>query len=652
MSSHRDLSAMSYKELQALAVKHQIPGNIKKLMLVKILRAVNCGNTPEVTRLLSDLKKNRKKRTKRIKISRADESSSLEMTMQDSFDFTNGKDDYSFPMQQHYHRQQPQYPFSWVRGEDEVTNSSRQDIPKRNLTYEEIRQFVFYNSHNLYNNHDPNNNSALMNEIVDLRTDATTSQHHPTMSNSFITSNHSQQHFFHSSGYDSADNKMSILLKRMLQAPVGANLKEIATPDPNWSLDARNLRESSPDDSETMTAKSDINESEEVWNDDVTATSQDFPALGFDNELNYGDDSLNRRTENATSFYESSLNNGLELSYDQRHPQYQFNMIPQADSQENCRSWLASSSLDIPTTSNFNPKIDTVHQFQNFENASVMASGPCDSSVIQRKPRFGQDEHPYLSSPLPDLQLDTSNYYRIASDVKSPEPQHFYPQVYPPLMDNPNFGHEMNNSQHQRYEHHQQKFASSLYHGEFGQNPYYLNDYQQQQSDATSRPDQTPVSATSNLLPEIQDQHAHERFAEVSSSVQSHPANHSPSMFDAYWPHWNPSDRSNMVSTTGGRSLENTLNLCTPNYVDFSKLNETCSVYSNTAPVMTLRKSSDLLPTTLESKDCIQNSDYHHSDFASSSLLFSEESERENYDQTDSVDLSTYCLDEQSDLPL
>ena len=84
----------------------------QKLLLVKILHAVKCGNSSEVTRLLTDLKKNRKKRTKRTKTMKTDEDGSLQIALHSgSPDLPAQQDHYLFPIQQ---QQQQQYPFQWV----------------------------------------------------------------------------------------------------------------------------------------------------------------------------------------------------------------------------------------------------------------------------------------------------------------------------------------------------------------------------------------------------------------------------------------------------------------------------------------------------------------------------------------------------------
>ena len=83
---------------------------MQKDLLLKILQAIKCGNNLEVSKLLTDLKKNRKKRTKRLKIVKTEEDVSLQMALNnDSPGLSTQNDSYLFP------NQQQQYPFQWVR---------------------------------------------------------------------------------------------------------------------------------------------------------------------------------------------------------------------------------------------------------------------------------------------------------------------------------------------------------------------------------------------------------------------------------------------------------------------------------------------------------------------------------------------------------
>lgn len=73
--------------------------------------------------------------------------------------------------------------------------------------------------------------------------------------------------------------------------------------------------------------------------------------------------------------------------------------------------------------------------------------------------------------------------------------------------------------------------------------------------------------------------------------------------------------------------LENTVNIYTPNYVDYEKLNETCSVYSNTTPVMTLRKGMNSAISSHEMRNgsVSTNSEYRQHNFSSNWLLYNED---------------------------
>jgi hypothetical protein len=71
-------------------------------------------------------------------------------------------------------------------------------------------------------------------------------------------------------------------------------------------MDTYRLREQSPDNSETMTAKSDINENDEIWQDNVTVPVTGLSCV-FENEQSYCDNSYYRRGNNITSYYRPTL---------------------------------------------------------------------------------------------------------------------------------------------------------------------------------------------------------------------------------------------------------------------------------------------------------------------------------------------------------
>ena len=119
---------------------------------------------------------------------------------------------------------------SQVGAEEEVGTSRYEDI-RCNLNYNDLRQFVLYTSQSVYGNCDTNNNSTLLDEIMDLRTENTVSNCRSTLDAIHMNGTiQQQQQQIVQTTEENANTKMSLLLKKMLQAPVGANLGEIASP--------------------------------------------------------------------------------------------------------------------------------------------------------------------------------------------------------------------------------------------------------------------------------------------------------------------------------------------------------------------------------------------------------------------------------------
>ncbi|OXU30706.1 hypothetical protein TSAR_012774 [Trichomalopsis sarcophagae] len=659
----KDLSILSYKELQALAVKHRVPGNIKKQYLLEILHAINKRDSTEVSRLLSDLKKNRKKRTKRLKMMKTEDDRSLQMNLQNnSPNLPLLQDHYLFPGQQ-----QQQYQFQWLNapqiGAEEEIGTSKFDDSRCALSYNDFQQLVLYTSQNVYGNCDTNNNSTLLDEIMDLRTEATVSNYR---SNLDVThySNSGQQSIIQQPANDNASKKMSLLLKKMLQAPAGANLGEIASPVSTWNLDTYHVREQSPDNSETMTAKSDINENDEMWQDCVTGTGLPYV---FENEQSYTDNPYYRRNNNA-SYYRSPLDNVAEqssLTYEQQASnQYQFNYAPQTDPQENCRSWLAATALDASDAIEYGANSrfmisDTTLQYQSSNNLEISNLSPEDSNnIVQQNNQYcltdslyGRTENNNLlesSEIAPDLNPNASPFYQHSTSlIKSRDPPDYYQQIcgttessgfgqsfYEPQPNQQSNQQQPAGNQSQHCSDYSQQLVAPIYHvdldsGAYGTPGHYQELQPQQQSSATSNhPTADPLQQV-QAPPQPQPQQPSQQYDNYAppAYMQTNPPPYGSGVLDSYWPRWSYKDQDVISQRIGGRVLENTLNICTPNYVDYEKLNETCSVYSNTAPVMTLRKgiNSAISSQEMRNASASTNSEFRQHNFSSNCLLYNED---------------------------
>ena len=148
-------SRLSYKELQALALRYRVPGNIKKKLLVKVLQAAKGGNENEVGRLLQDLKQTRKRKVRKVKTGKL---LGLTSTPLHSPDYVMA-DDYYYP------QQQP--PYQWVGAEEEIVS---RDDDSRIPHYEEFKQFLLKKIQREFQTYDTNNNQVQDSTIVDLRT--------------------------------------------------------------------------------------------------------------------------------------------------------------------------------------------------------------------------------------------------------------------------------------------------------------------------------------------------------------------------------------------------------------------------------------------------------------------------------------------------
>ncbi|XP_012260045.2 uncharacterized protein LOC105688374 [Athalia rosae] len=274
MSGSADISNLSYKELQALALRYRVPGNIKKQLLVEVLQAARRGNDQEVIKILTDLRQTRKKRIRKSKPAKLSLSSTPIQSP-------------TYDMADDYHSAQHRLPYQWVAAEEEIPNRQLED-GNRVPQYEEFREFLLRRIQRDYQTYNTNNNERIgpsnPGGIIDLRNeaDAVRFDSDPAelrtnlipVNNFEVTQPYSEQLAHNVASFDyqiledpNGNAHASILLRRMLQAPVGADLGEIASPDQLgqncriWETEHQS-QNNLLDNSDTLSANSEVNEND------------------------------------------------------------------------------------------------------------------------------------------------------------------------------------------------------------------------------------------------------------------------------------------------------------------------------------------------------------------------------------------------------
>ncbi|XP_046623428.1 uncharacterized protein LOC124306642 isoform X1 [Neodiprion virginianus] len=278
MQSGNDISNLSYKELQALALRYRVPGNIKKQLLIEVLQAARCGNEQEVDKLLADMRQTRKKRIRKGKPMKLSLSSTpIHSPVYDMAD--------------DYYAAQHRLPYQWVGAEEEIPN--RQDESNRVPQYEEFRQFLLrriQRDYQTYNtNNDDNNNNLDMNDrlnsgnhggLINARNEIDPIASIAPLNSLETVQAYSEQVHVQNGAFDyqiledpTGNGNTSILLRRMLQAPVGADLGEIASPEAQGSscriwggVEYNHGQTNLLDNSDTLSANSEMNGNEEINN--------------------------------------------------------------------------------------------------------------------------------------------------------------------------------------------------------------------------------------------------------------------------------------------------------------------------------------------------------------------------------------------------
>ncbi|XP_019885994.1 uncharacterized protein LOC105276068 isoform X2 [Ooceraea biroi] len=538
-----DIGQLSYKELQALALRYHVPGNIKKKVLVKVLQAARSGDEAEFSRLLQELRKNRKRKTRKSK----DSKLGITSTPLHSPDYIMADDDY-YCQQQPQQQPQQQASYQWIGAEEEIVSK---DDDNKIPHYEEFKQFLLKRIQREFQTCDANNNNQVQDlSIVDLRTMPMSPglQTIPIDEPSYPKAGLIDPGDPLAIATDRGDYQVlkepegspqgSFLLKRMLQAPVGANLGEIAS-SLFW---ASNLL----DNSDTLTAESENNDTE----DQLVANANEYYGLLKNNK---GEFLLN----------EASLmppqDPGILTSNDQ------YNRFPSdVDNRQNpYQNWTITSVMEVPVSDLPSSKVfHTIYYNNNTDPATVTAANANNDLGYQYQTDPAcNDNQNYLNFDAQDIN------YATGTDTITSQPNDIYylqnfskhsSQTEVAYLHNADtFGHS--NAQQNIYPNDQQYqyFYPRL--TQETNNP--LNErLEQQQSNA--------VAGMDNCVNQ-----------EIGARNLQRPAN---GTVDPFWPKW---------TTQASNNLENILNYHVTKQVDYSKLSQTSCVYCYAAPIVSQRST-------------------------------------------------------------
>ncbi|XP_043270927.1 putative uncharacterized protein DDB_G0282133 [Venturia canescens] len=627
MDNDHDLTHLSYKELQALASVYQVPGNIKKHLLIRTLQAKQSGNQLEVERMLTEVRQTRKKRVKKQKLTNMGVPSPIHSP------------NYRVTDDRYYARHQP--PYQWVGAEEEIT--MKEDGVMKVPNYMEFQQFLF---HRLQRDQYQMLHSLSENEvgqgpsIVDLRTGAGSSVPHLL---NMETDNVKSSVTMDPNSFDRPSSEMELqiienpnennqtrpeLLKKLLEAPVGANLGEIASPDANspriWSVDQYANSGNPVDDSDTLTAESDT-ENDELWdpsnnnnnnNDNNNSNNAMHYYDALNNSKNYsysnGSETLSRNNESIGQLRNSFSSGTIQ--------QYSFGYHQVTDIQSNCDKWIATNNF-VNRDSSYTEHITENSRFYNsvyYEN-NVASSSITRPINLDRKFQFNGpneslnygDNQTALHGQRFNWSTETHPYYQNHSALTNPSgitndpySQQITKQII--LDSNREYcvqgSNEINTVQNPCHAEIQSvpetQFSGHAYNRDSAATPFH-----------SQHENNNDTQYYSNYYPQYSHQHT-EHLATFSGTINPNQQYHqtngiaqetdthknptessttqtvSNGVLDPYWPRW----PMNAAATSTG-NLETILNLHGRNNsgFDYSKKNETSCVFCYTAPIVTQR---------------------------------------------------------------
>ncbi|XP_015590386.1 uncharacterized protein LOC107265443 [Cephus cinctus] len=611
MMNGNDISELSYKELQALALRYRVPGNIKKDLLIKILQAAKGGNEPEVGRLLTELKQTRKKRVRKAK------HGELNLTSTPIHSPT-------YAMVEECYCPQQQPPYQWVGAEEVIVN--REDEANRIPPYDEFRQYLLRRIHKEYQNCDMNNNANIVESqsIMDLRTaaeastlDSITFEPSNARSNVIATGDLNTttmqvapDHIEYQIVEDpNANQRGPILLKKMLQAPVGADLGEIASPECAgyriWSLEYQ-TGNNEMDNSDTLTADSQSNGNDENW---INTTEYCRLINNVRDQIFLNPPHLTDKNIQEVNQFPGSLPSDNANQY-----QYGYQNL---DVQQNCQKWIAANALEMREPNYLQPITENPRTFHTIYYQGVDTNYAVSKAINNDCSLYSyqtpNDVTLYDSSQnIMDTNVrDELQQYQnqnVAPVMQSvPDPMFYSQQIIKPVEESTgyfkqapsdNFVQDLYTSNIQEMVSPQQEVTTNFY--KYSKestvsftniesngtqyNTGFFNQY------TTTHDSQQPdLSLVENTTAQQQQQQQQESITmeQVSNNIQTDMVSAMEVTQSQLNGVLDPYPPRSLVNNTTDYYLEHILNLRSNNYVDYTKIDQTSCVYCYTAPIVT-----------------------------------------------------------------
>ncbi|KAK0162407.1 hypothetical protein PV327_006187 [Microctonus hyperodae] len=622
MFNEKSLARLSYRELQVLAAQHRVPGNIKKHTMIKVILAARRGDESEVTRVLNELQQTRKKRVKKIK---KDVKTTIQSTASHNTNYQVNRY-YAHQLKPSFHSA----PNLQIVAKEEILNHD--DDQQRISNYDNVHEYFIRAQRNyryaINNNNDQRGGDSS--SIIDLRINDQKSVIHQALpldlhratnillspTYNHVTNNTDNMNYHHF--LDPNDSlETPLLLKKMLQAPAGTNLKEYAGPDGIFRVYSRNnySQINCYDDSDTLTAESESND-----NDDIDITNENLYCM-----LNADQNSLIHVDQNLIGNYNeqnfNSMNQNFTNVSDRFRVGYQL-----TDTQENCQKWVQQSSVtsvnNVTETeqdnaeifktiyhSNEDPLQNRINNMQANQSQGELFN---DCSIITNNSRNINNNHHYNAGSNNEI----SNYYfnndsRVQSSNSSTQQivYNYENEDNNAAVLNNNICHNQQNNisdtsgyNSQLYNHDSEDFnniysnpdhtLSQPFNHNIGSftgfnnqnevnNARSIND-EYYYSDIYSQSCQFGINVDHNEIPTLTNnqyqQSAKKEFQDIGFNQMTNNGE-----FESYFPRWKQSAITSVIH----KNLENLLNIRKYNQLDETKTNETSSVFCYAPPIIT-----------------------------------------------------------------